>query len=99
MVPRWPEEFGKLDSGKVAAGKVLYAKNCLSCHEIVEHGFQNTPVQVVMTPVAEVGTDPRMALNSAVGEVETGDLKLLFLGQGSRPSGGNAAAISSVGID
>ncbi len=85
--PAWPEEFGAIDIAKRKAGELLYKKNCLSCHEIVPHGLQNTPVTVVMTPLAEVKTDAKMATNAATGVASTGALKLLFMGREKIPRG------------
>ena len=79
--PKWPEHFGELDAVKVAAGKKLYKTNCLSCHQVVPHGQQNTPVAVSMTPLSEVLTDPKMAMNAALTTASTGNLKRLFRGR------------------
>lgn len=85
--PKWPEHLGTIDSVKAEAGKILYNENCVRCHEVVPHGFQDTHVEVVMTLLAEVQTDPKMALNAALGTVSTGDLKQLFGGRASVPRG------------
>ncbi len=85
--PLWPNQFGALDASKLAAGEKLYKKNCVHCHEIVPHKLQNTPVEVVMTPLSEVGTDAKMATNAATGEASTGNLKLLFMGRERIPRG------------
>lgn len=85
--PVWPDAFGAIDVAKRNAGEVLYKKNCLSCHEIVRHGLQNTPVTVVMTPLSEVKTDAKMATNAATGIASTGNLKLLFMGREQIPRG------------
>lgn len=85
--PAWPEQLAQLDAAKSTAGEILYKKHCQSCHEIVPHGLQNTPVTVVMTPLSEVKTDARMATNAATGVASTGNLKLLFMGRESIPRG------------
>jgi hypothetical protein len=81
--PKWPSHLGQIDQAKRKAGKVLYSKHCASCHQVVDHGKQDTPVQVVMTPLSEVGTDPKMAVNSVSEKVLTGNLKKLFQGRAS----------------
>ncbi len=85
--PAWPKQFGSIDEAKRKAGEVLYDKHCLSCHEIVPHKQQQTFVAVVMTPLSEVKTDPKMAVNAATGESLTGSLKLLFMGRDRIPRG------------
>lgn len=85
--PQWPEHLGEIDTEKKTAGETLYQDNCAQCHEIVPHGLQNTPVEVAMTLLSEVGTDPKMAMNAALGTASTGDLKLLFQGRASVPRG------------
>lgn len=56
--PRWPEDIlGRIDRGKARRGAVLFAAHCQSCHG-----------QESLTPVAQVGTDPRRAENFALLE-------------------------------
>ncbi|MCA9312677.1 MAG: hypothetical protein KDA21_15795, partial [Phycisphaerales bacterium] len=53
--PSWPEPIlGTIDREKVARGKVTYARVCGSCHQ-----------GETLVPVADVGTDPRRAVNFA----------------------------------
>ena len=85
--PKWPDHLGTIDNAKMKAGEALYRNNCEQCHEIVPHDQQDTPVEVVMTLLSEVRTDPKMAVNAATGMVSTGDLKLLFKGRSSVPRG------------
>jgi mono/diheme cytochrome c family protein len=73
--PQWPEDFPKINETKMKAGKELYAKHCVSCHEVIAHGKQDTPVKVVVTPVGKVGTDRQMALNAIKRQANTGRLK------------------------
>jgi len=73
--PVWPSDFPKPLVDRVAAGQVLFKKNCISCHEVIPHGKQNTPVKVVRTPVEEVGTDKKMAMNAIMRTVKSGRLK------------------------
>jgi hypothetical protein len=85
--PKWPDHLGAIDEAKSRAGEVLYKAHCVQCHELVPHGQQNTPIDVVMTLLSEVNTDPKMAANAATGEVSTGELKLLFQGRAIIPRG------------
>jgi len=85
--PKWPSHLGEIDSAKKEAGSILYRDNCVRCHEIVPHRQQDTPVKVAMTLLSEVQTDPKMAMNAALGTASTGELKLLFKGRSSVPRG------------
>jgi mono/diheme cytochrome c family protein len=85
--PKWPEDLVAIDAAKKEAGKALYQTHCAECHAIVPHGEQNTPVDVVMTKLSEVRTDPKMAVNATIGVASTGDLKWLFEGRSKVPRG------------
>ncbi len=85
--PKWPDHLGNIDEAKKNAGKVLYKDHCVRCHVVVPHGSQNTPVEVSMTLVSEVLTDPKMALNASSGMASTGELKKLFQGRSEVPRG------------
>jgi hypothetical protein len=75
--PLWPEEIlPALDRTKVARGKEHYAANCVSCHSVLTNRTDlNRKIIVTMVPVAEAGTDPRMAMNFAQRVAATGRLK------------------------
>ncbi len=85
--PEWPTAFGDFDNTQLRAGKVLYDRHCVSCHTVVPHGLQNTPVEVSMTALSEVQTDPRAAVNAASGTVSTGSLRSFFDGKAEVPRG------------
>jgi hypothetical protein len=73
--PVWPEQvLGEIDEDKATAGSVLFQEHCVSCHQIVPHGQQNTPVEVTMTPISEILTDVWMARNSCERSVSAGPL-------------------------
>ncbi len=63
--PRWDDpnsNLPALDSDKVAAGKVLYAEHCASCHQVIAPEDEGEFYDAVMTPVAgELMTDPMTA--------------------------------------
>jgi hypothetical protein len=74
--PKWPEDtLGRIDTVKSEAGWLLFEKNCVSCHQVVPHGQQKTPVDVVITPLPEIATDPTTALNAALSVSLTGGLE------------------------
>ncbi|MGH1569577.1 di-heme-cytochrome C peroxidase [Methylobacterium sp. P31] len=75
--PAWPERIApRTDAQRqdAAAGKVLYDRYCLSCHAIAPAGA-NRNQEVVLTPLAEIGTDPKMAQNAASRRARTGILE------------------------
>lgn len=63
--PKWPEEvLGKLDTGKVRAGKALFADNCAKCHNQYPYTWTEPNkygkrwIEVGLVPQTYVGTDP-----------------------------------------
>ncbi len=74
--PVWPEEYlGAIDPVKKEAGRILFQQHCVSCHEIVPHGQQSRHVDVVMTPLVDIGTDRLMAENAVNRTSKTGRLE------------------------
>lgn len=64
--PPWPENlFGKVDPAKVAQGKKLFDRDCLSCHNMPPYrmtpkevnAFGKQYIQINRTPFQAVGTD------------------------------------------
>jgi mono/diheme cytochrome c family protein len=75
--PAWPDEIAPRTAAQrqdAAAGKVHYDRYCLSCHAIAPTGASRT-LNVVVTPLAEIGTDPKMAENAASRRARTGILE------------------------
>jgi mono/diheme cytochrome c family protein len=74
--PQWPQAIlGELDSARVTRGAQVYAQQCVSCHQISDRSDPKRELTVALTPLAEVGTDPRMVRNfldstSATGAFE-----------------------------
>lgn len=76
VAPQWPVEYaGALDANKLAAGKILYAQHCLQCHSYVDPADKKRKLTAVLTPVAELGTDPLMSSNFENRKVKTGILE------------------------
>ena len=74
--PQWPTEYlPPLDSAKVGRGKVLYEQQCASCHAVIDRTDRKAELVAVMTPVADLGTDPTMADNAASRMAQTGPLQ------------------------
>lgn len=60
--PQWPEDVWPLDQQKVAQGKELFEKHCVSCHGVkVIKGTQEW--RVTMLPYTTIGTDRTTAEN------------------------------------
>ena len=60
--PPWPRDVFGLDNSLAALGKPLFEAHCSSCHAV--QASVDVP-GAWRTPVVAVGTDPKMALNSA----------------------------------
>lgn len=72
--PQWPEDIlGKIDRPMAAKGQVLYKQYCQNCHTVVDRNGTSR-VQVNLTPLAEIGTDPTMATMVACRTADTGAL-------------------------
>ncbi|SFN36976.1 di-heme-cytochrome C peroxidase [Dokdonella immobilis] len=62
--PQWPSAIlGMLDAGRVERGARIYTKECVSCHQLSDRNDPKRELRAVITPLDEVGTDPRMARN------------------------------------
>lgn len=86
QAPVWPTDIlGELNATRVAAGKVLFEKNCAGCHGLRDPQTNEYPmtkpnefgkrfVKTHMIKLAEIGTDPALAVNFATREVDGGSL-------------------------
>jgi len=90
--PAWPEAlFGAIDQMNAAAGKKLYEQHCQSCHlpPVNSAEIQNQQsnywasgledrrfLKMRLTPLSDIGTDPKMATNWQQRTAVTGDLGL-----------------------
>jgi len=71
--PAWPVAvLGKPDAARVARGATLYAAQCESCHALSDRNDPKRQLKSVLTPVSQVGTDPRMVRNFLDARVQTG---------------------------
>lgn len=74
--PKWPERIlGQIDQDKVKKGEKLFEANCASCHEVVAYKKQKTWIEVTMTPISEINTDPKTASNACNRMVDTAQLE------------------------
>jgi len=70
--PLWPESFPAIDQTKVRAGRALYEKHCLSCHLDIDRTDPLRKIQVRMSTLDKIGTDPLMARNALEHRGKTG---------------------------
>jgi hypothetical protein len=71
--PAWPEAvLGKLDRERMARGATVYAAQCQGCHALSDRNDPKRELKATLTPLAEVGTDPRMVRNFLDARVATG---------------------------
>ena len=97
QAPAWPTEIlGQLDPVRLAAGKTLFEKNCATCHALRDPQTNQYPltapnkfgarfVKTHMIKLAEIGTDPALALNFATRQVDGGSLQPAGGGKVPRP--------------
>ena len=73
--PAWPQMLAPINAAKAAAGAKLYDQHCVSCHAITPRNKALTRMNVTMTPLGEIGTDPLMATNAATLTSSSGILE------------------------
>lgn len=62
--PIWPAEYFPAIRVELAAkGQQHYDKYCASCHEVLARKDQGKKYKAVLTPLADVGTDPQEIIN------------------------------------
>ena len=73
QAPQWPASiFGSLDRDRVARGARIYQQQCVSCHQLSDRNDPKRKLKAVLTPQADVGTDPRMESNFLESSAATG---------------------------
>ena len=64
QAPQWPVSiFAALDAASVKRGEAIYAQQCVACHQLSDRNEPKRELKAVLTPLDQVGTDPRMAQN------------------------------------
>jgi hypothetical protein len=81
--PQWPEQIlGSLDKQRIERGAKLYARYCLSCHDLIDRTSPDRRVIAQMTGVDVVKTDPQMAANGMRYQGYSGILRNLYANTG-----------------
>lgn len=62
--PEWPEIFPPIDQQKANAGRKLYTRYCLSCHQDIDRTDPKRKIRVRMSSLDRIKTDPLMARNA-----------------------------------
>src|SRR6185312_14101402 len=76
QAPQWPAAiFGALDTQRVARGVQVYAQQCVSCHELSDRNDAKRKLKATLTPLDQIGTDPRMVQNFLAANSHTGVLE------------------------
>lgn len=74
--PQWPQDIlGKLDIAMQARGEQVYATECGSCHARIDPRDPKRKPLAVLTPLSDVGTDPRMVRNFLDSRSRSGALQ------------------------
>ncbi len=73
--PDWPRDLAPIDARKAAAGQRHYRQFCVGCHAIVDRKKPLQTLNVVLTPLAEVKTDPVMTVNAVTKRSQSGFLE------------------------
>jgi mono/diheme cytochrome c family protein len=71
--PAWPQAvLGKLDGARMQRGAQVYARECLGCHALSDRNDAKRELKATLTPLAQVGTDPKMVRNFLDAQAASG---------------------------
>ncbi len=74
--PQWPQDIlGTIDQEKAGRGRLIYAKYCQACHEVIDRTDWNRLVVAKMSGLEEIGTDEATAVNSVSYKGKAGNFK------------------------
>lgn len=62
--PVWPVQLPKINASLAKQGRVLYEKHCIACHVDINRADPKRMIQVRMSTLSEIKTDPMMAQNT-----------------------------------
>ena len=78
--PQWPAMLGKIDPVKARKGRLIYAKRCQSCHELIDREDADRLVTAKMMDIKKTGTDPARAINSVSYSGKSGNFMHTYQG-------------------
>ncbi|MFW5425934.1 MAG: di-heme-cytochrome C peroxidase [Methylophagaceae bacterium] len=70
--PVWPESFPEIDTNLAKIGRGLYKNHCIQCHVDIDRTDPLRKIQVRMSTLGEIKTDPLMAENAIYFKGKTG---------------------------
>lgn len=70
--PVWPAQLPKINTSLLKRGRVLYEKHCIACHVDINRADPKRMIQVRMSTLDEVKTDPMMAQNAILNTGKSG---------------------------
>ncbi len=70
--PLWPESFPEINKDLVKIGRSLYENHCIECHVDMDRTDPMRKIQVRMSTLSEINTDPLMAENAINATGKTG---------------------------
>ena len=73
--PLWPKIFPPVDQEKATLGRTVYEQYCLACHADIKRTDPDRSIQVKMSTLDIVQTDPEMARNAIYRRGKTGILE------------------------
>ena len=73
--PLWPEIFPAIDNEKSVEGRGVYEQYCIACHTDIDRTDPDRKIQVRMSTLDSIKTDPLMARNALYLRGKTGILQ------------------------
>jgi hypothetical protein len=73
--PVWPAELPNINVSLAKQGRALYEKHCIACHVDINRTDPNRMIQVRMSTLDEIKTDPMMAKNAIFNKGKSGNLQ------------------------
>ncbi len=70
--PLWPDSFPTIDTDLAKIGRGLYEQHCIQCHVDIDRTDPLRKIQVRMSTLGEIKTDPLMAENAIYFKGKTG---------------------------
>jgi len=70
--PLWPESFPEINTGLAKIGRGLYEQHCIQCHVDMDRTDPLRRIQVRMSTLGAINTDPLMAENAIYFKGKTG---------------------------